>query len=157
MGPKWLLEVVLGVVVVFGFCQAGWTGNGDMNRLAKEGKQAYDAANYLEALAKWQQGLELAKKSGNQPAAAEFLANLGLAYDALGQYERALENAQAALAIHRDLKDRRSEAHDRNNLGVVYRHLSQYDRALENHQQALDIFREIKDREGEGKAWATWA
>ncbi len=150
MGPKGLLEVVLGVVVVFGFCQAGWTGNGDMNRLAKEGKQAYDAANYLEALAKWQQGLELAEKSMNQPAAAEFLANLGLAYDALDQYERALENAQAALAIHRDLKDRRSEAHDRNDLGVVYRHLSQYDRALENHQQALAIHREFKDLRFEG-------
>ena len=91
MGPKWLLEVVLGVVVAFGFCQAGWPNNGDLNRLAKEGKQAYNAANYLEALAKWQQGLELAKKSGNQPAVADFLSNLGLVYDALGQYERALK------------------------------------------------------------------
>jgi tetratricopeptide (TPR) repeat protein len=152
MGPKWLLEVVLGVVVAFGFCQAGWTGNGDLNRLAKEGKQAYDAANYHEALAKWQQGLELAQKSGNQAAVAEFLGNLGLAYDALGQYERALKNAQAALAIHRELKDRRSEGYDLNNLGVVNRHLSQYDLALEHHQQALDIFREIKDPGGEGNA-----
>ncbi len=152
MGPKWLLEVVLGVVVAFGFCQVGWTDNTDLKRLTEEGKQAYNAANYLEALAKWQQGLELAKKAGNQPAVADFLGNLGLVYDALGQYDRALEFTQQALAIHRDLKDRRGEGHDRNNLGVVYRHLSQYDRALESHQQALDIFREIKDRGGEGYA-----
>ena len=58
--------------------------NADINRLAKEGQQAYNAANYLEALAKWQQGLELAKKSGNQPAVADFLGNLGLVYDVLG-------------------------------------------------------------------------
>ena len=151
MDPKWLLAVVLWGVVALGF----GSGRSEptkprLSRLAEAGKRAYNAANYPQALAKWQQGLKLAKKSGNQPAVADFLGNLGLVYDALGQYDRALEYHQQALAIHRELKDRRGEANDLNNQGVVYRHLNQYDQALEHHQQALDIFREIKDRPGEG-------
>ena len=152
MDPKWLLTMVLWVIVALGFCQVARADQAQMSRLAAAGKRAYDAANYPQALAKWEQGLKLAKKSGDQPAVADFLGNLGLVYDALGQYDRALEYLRQALAMHREVKDPRGEAHDLNNLGVVYRHLNQYDQALEHHRQALDIFREIKDRRGEGSA-----
>lgn len=150
MDLKWTLGAVIGLVFAFGFGQVIGCGAIDLQGLSEEGGRSYDAADYLKAVAKWQQGLKLAQKSKNQAAVADFLSNLGLAYDALGQYDRSLEYHQQALALHRELKDRRGEAHDRNNLGVVYRHLSQYDLALENHQQGLGIFQEIKDRRGEG-------
>ena len=152
MDPRWLLTAVLGVVVALGLCQVARGEQSEINRLVEAGRRAYNAANYPQALAKFQQGLELAKKTHQQPAVADCLGNLGLVYDALDQYDRALEYHQQALAMHRELKDRRGEGHDLNNMGVVYRHLSQYDRALEHHQQALAIFREIKDRGGEAQA-----
>jgi CHAT domain-containing protein/tetratricopeptide (TPR) repeat protein len=152
MDPKWLLTMVLGVIVALGFCQVARADQAQMSRLALAGKRAYDAANFPQALAKWEQGLKLAKKSGDQPAVADFLGNLGLVYDALGQYDRALEYLRQALAMHRELKDSRGEAQDLNNQGVVYRHLNQYEQALEHHRQALNLFREIKDRRGEGSA-----
>jgi tetratricopeptide (TPR) repeat protein len=66
------------------------------------------AANYPEALAKWQQGLELAKKSGNQKAMEVIFGTLGAVSDSLGKHNQTLENYQQALTIHRELKDRPS-------------------------------------------------
>ena len=80
--------------------------------------RAYNTANYRQALSKWQRGLNLAKKSKNQKAAADFLGNLGLVYDASGQYNRSPRYHQHALAIHREIQDRLGEGNDLNNLGV---------------------------------------
>ncbi len=152
MDPRWLIAAVLWAAVALGFTQISRAEQPEINRLGLAGRQAYNAAKYPQALAKFQQGLELAKKSGNRPAVADFLGSLGLVYDALGQYDRALDYHQQALAMHRELQGLRGEANDLNNLGVVDRHLNRYDQALEHHQQALDLFREIKDRRGEGDA-----
>jgi len=54
MRPGWTLRVVLAVVLAFGFCQVLRADNRDMERLMDEGHQAYNAANYPEALAKLQ-------------------------------------------------------------------------------------------------------
>ena len=43
----------------FGFYPVGRGDTAEIDRLAKEGKQTDDAANSFEALATWQQGLEL--------------------------------------------------------------------------------------------------
>jgi tetratricopeptide (TPR) repeat protein len=66
------------------------------------------AANYPEALVKWRQGLELAKKSGNQKAMGVISGTLGAVYHSLGKHDQAQENYRHALTIRRDLKDRPS-------------------------------------------------
>jgi len=106
MRPGWTLRVVLAVVLAFGFCQVLRADNRDMERLMDEGHQAYNAANYPEALAKLQQGLEMAQRSGDRQAIVSFLCNLGLVYDHLGQYDQAREHLQHALVIKREIKDR---------------------------------------------------
>ena len=80
MDPRWLLALVLWVAVALGFSQVSRADQSEINRLAEAGKQAYNTANYSQALAKFQQGLELAKKSDNRPAVADFLGNLGLVF-----------------------------------------------------------------------------
>ena len=80
----------------------------------------------------------------------ESLNNLGWVYMDLGQYDRALEYFQQALAFSREIKDRGGEAASLHNLGVAYGNLGQYDRAMDYYQQALAIKREIKDRRAEG-------
>ncbi|MCP4698572.1 MAG: tetratricopeptide repeat protein, partial [Gammaproteobacteria bacterium] len=66
-----------------------------------------------------------------------------------GQYAKALEYNEQALAIHREIGDRRGEGRDLGNIGVVYGNLDQY-KALEYYEQALVIIREIGDRRNEG-------
>jgi tetratricopeptide (TPR) repeat protein len=78
------------------------------------------------------------------------LGNLGLAYSALGQMEKAIEHYEQALVIAREIGDRRGEGADLGNLGNAYRALGQVDKASEYYEQALVIFCDIGDRRGEG-------
>ncbi|MGJ5634882.1 CHAT domain-containing protein, partial [Nostoc sp. CALU 1950] len=68
----------------------------------------------------------------------------------LGQYPKALEFYQQALAIIKEIGDRSGESTTLNNIGAIYDSLGQYPKALEYFQQALAIIKEIGDRSREG-------
>ncbi len=85
-----------------------------------------------------------------------WLGNLGTAYAALGQVERAIEHHTQALAISREIGDRRNEGAWLGNLGTAYAALGQVERAIEHHTQALDISREIGDRRNEDAWMGKW-
>jgi tetratricopeptide (TPR) repeat protein len=150
MSKKWTWGVLVGVILSWGCYQVTWADTADIKRRLDEGQQAYSAGNYPEALAKWQQGLELAQKSANQKAMAVFGANLGLVYRNLGQFEKALVHYQQVLALDRELKDTRSEGSTLGALALIHWRLGQYDQAVEYYQQALAIHRELKNRQAEG-------
>ena len=78
------------------------------------------------------------------------LGNLGLAYDSLGDYAKAIEYDRQWLAIAREIKDRQSEGKALGNLGSAYLSLGDYAKAIQYAQQQLAISREIKDRQSEG-------
>jgi tetratricopeptide (TPR) repeat protein len=78
------------------------------------------------------------------------LGNLGNAYRALGQVDKAIKYYVQALVIFREIGDRRGEGTDLGNLGVAYSALGQVDKAIKYYVQALVIAREIGDRRGEG-------
>jgi tetratricopeptide (TPR) repeat protein len=78
------------------------------------------------------------------------LGNLGLAYSALGQVEKAIEHYDQALVIAREIGDRRNEGNWLGNIGSAYYQLGQVEKAIEHYDQALVIAREIGDRRGEG-------
>ena len=67
----------------------------------------------------------------------------------LGQFTRAIDIFEQALAIARETGDREGEAIDLSNLGNCYADLGQIPRAIELYEQALAIARETGDREGE--------
>jgi tetratricopeptide (TPR) repeat protein len=71
---------------------------------------------------------------------ARALGNLGIAYDSLGQYERAIDFYEQHLAIAREIGDRAGEGRALGNLGNAYYNLGQYDRALEQYGQAVALF-----------------
>jgi tetratricopeptide (TPR) repeat protein len=119
-------------------------------QLNQEGKQAYNTANYLTALKKWEQGLPLARQAKHQQAIGVFLGNIGMVYDNLGQYQTALDYYQQVLVIHQEIGDRHGKGFALSNIGVVYLNLGQYQTALDYHQQALVIHQEIGDKYGEG-------
>ena len=121
--------------------------------LKYEGYKLANNGHYPEAMAKLEKGLEQARKSENpldlihfnQKISGAFLNNMGWASQAMGQYDRALEYYQQALAISREYKRRRFEASNLSSLGGLYENLGQNDRALDYYQQALAIVKEAKD------------
>ena len=78
--------------------------------------------------------------------------SLGTNYRLLGQFTRAIELYEQALAIARETGDRAGEATDLGNLASSYADLGQIARAIELYEQALAIDRETGDRAGEAVA-----
>ena len=70
-------------------------------------------------------------------------------FQSLGQYDKAKEYLQEALAIRTEIGDRRGEASCYGNLGTVFQSLGQYDKAKGHLHKALVIRTEIGDKEGE--------
>jgi CHAT domain-containing protein/tetratricopeptide (TPR) repeat protein len=121
--------------------------------LKYEGFKLADKGHYPEAKGKLEKGLELTQKSEplidimhlNKRLRVAFLDNLGWVSSAMGQYDRALEYHQQALAISKQIKRRGSEAGQLKSLGGLCESLGQQDRGLEYYEQALAINKEVKD------------
>jgi CHAT domain-containing protein len=71
---------------------------------------------------------------------------LGVAYNNLGQPERAIGFYEQRLEIAREIGDRAGEGYALGNLGVAYDNLGQYDLALEQYGQAVALFNELGAR-----------
>ncbi|MFN5562633.1 MAG: CHAT domain-containing protein [Pseudanabaena sp.] len=98
------------------------------------------------------QALEIRREIKDRLGEAAGLGNLGLAYDSLGKYDKAIEFHLQSLAIDREIKDRLGELRSLGSLGSAYYSLGKYDKAIEFQLQSLEIAWEIKDRLGEGNA-----
>lgn len=111
---------------------------------------------YLDLQGKWldrltvlQAGLAAAKMLQERQEEGIYLGRLGSTFEALGQYQVAIEYYEQALVISRERGDRSHESEWLGSLGGVYAALGQYQRAIEYNEQALAITREIGDRRGE--------
>jgi CHAT domain-containing protein len=93
--------------------------------------------------------LAIAKQIVDRNGEATSLSNLGVAYNNLGQYQKAIEYYQQSLAIKKQIGDRNGEGISLNNLGSGYHSLGQYQKAIEYYQQSLAIAKQIVDRKGE--------
>jgi tetratricopeptide (TPR) repeat protein len=78
--------------------------------------------------------------------------NLGTAYSNVGEYRKAIQYCEKALAIDKEIGDRRNEGVWLGNLGLAYSALGQVEKAIQYYEKALAIDKEIGDRRGEG----TW-
>jgi tetratricopeptide (TPR) repeat protein len=97
----------------------------------------------LEAL------LAAARRLNDRFAEGATLGNLGVVYNDLADYPRAIAYYEQALHIRREVGDRRGEGQDLGNLGLVYRHLGNYPQAIAYCEQQLAIAREVDDRRAE--------
>ena len=73
-------------------------------------------------------------------------------FSSLGEYVKAKEYYEKALAISMEIGDRAGEGTWYGNLGTVFCSLGEYVKAKEYYEKALAISMEIGDRAGEG-AW----
>ncbi|MEG4584099.1 CHAT domain-containing protein [Microcoleus sp. MOSTC5] len=80
---------------------------------------------------------------------ATTLNNIGLAYNDLGEKQKAKEYFNQALPLFRAMGDRAKEASTLTNIGLVYSDLGEKQTALDYYKQALDLRQKAGDRRGE--------
>ncbi|HEX8736872.1 MAG TPA: tetratricopeptide repeat protein [Pyrinomonadaceae bacterium] len=99
----------------------------------------------------WQtSSLKAAEKINHKIFEGNFSQNLGVAYNKLSEYRKAIEYNERALNIAREISHRQGEGQCLGNLGLAYYRLGEYQKAIEYHEQSLIIKREMGDRLGEG-------
>ncbi|MEG4518135.1 CHAT domain-containing protein [Microcoleus sp. AT9b-C5] len=86
---------------------------------------------------------------GDRTAEATTLNNIGLAYNDLGEKQKAKEYFNQALPLFRAVGDRAKEATTLTNIGLVYSDLGEKQTALDYYKQALDLRQKAGDRRGE--------
>jgi tetratricopeptide (TPR) repeat protein len=77
---------------------------------------------------------------------------LGSAYNALGNYLKAIEYSQWGLAITQQVNNKPVENIALGSLGHIYLNIGDYPKSIEYNKRSLASAREIKDRRGEGMA-----
>ena len=78
---------------------------------------------------------------------------IGLIYDARGEYDEALEYYRQSEEISKEGGDRAGLAPIYNNIGEIYRARGEYDEALEYYRQSEEIRKEVGDRAGLGTTY----
>lgn len=112
--------------------------------------RAYDIQNDVESLlTSAMQAERLVVSLGNSRELASAMLRKSWALIRLGQNDHALEAAEKALHIGRQISNWRQEASALNYIGTIYEHLGQYDRAVEYTEEALFIYQYHKDRRSE--------
>lgn len=123
----------------------------DMNTLFNQGSIAYHDGNIIEALEKWQNGLKLADDGGNDKLGAVFAANIGLAYAALGNHDKAFQFYEKALQTNQKTGNLKNAAINMNNIGVLKKDTGNFESAVDFFSQALEIRRNLGDLRGTAK------
>ena len=94
-----------------------------------------------------------AKQAGDTDRERKAYTGLGIAYDCLGDYSKAIEFHQQSISIAKEIEKKGSEGKAYTNLGNAYHSLGDYEKAIEFHQQSLSIAKEIGKKGSEGKAY----
>ena len=75
----------------------------------------------------------------NRNGEALIYGNLGNLFQLLGQYDKAREYQEKALAISIEIGDRNGEATSCRNLGALFQSLGQFDKAQEYQEEAMAV------------------
>jgi CHAT domain-containing protein/Tfp pilus assembly protein PilF len=103
-----------------------------------------------DALAKWDEVIELSKIKRDRVWEGVALVAKGLIYEQLGELQNALDVYLKSLAIWKDLGNLQYEGSCVNNIGSVYTGLGEYEKSIAYYGEAIEIQREIGDRKSVG-------
>jgi tetratricopeptide (TPR) repeat protein len=117
--------------------------------------QLFAAADWRRLKAMELQGRKVADAIRSwMPENARFVyCRLGIAFDALGDFDKAIEYQMQHLAIAKEEGDRAGIGQAYGNLGNAYGSLGDLTKAIEYHTQHMAIAKEAGDRAEEGKAY----
>ena len=85
---------------------------------------------------------------GDRAGVAAYYGSIGTVLQSLGEYHKANEYYEKALAIKMEIGDRAGVAGNYGNLGTVLQSLGEYHKAIEYHEKALAINMEMGCRAG---------
>ena len=88
----------------------------EADRLLQQGNQQYRISQFDAAFQSWQKSLQIYRAIKDRLGEGQSLGGLGLAYDSLGNYAKAIEYHEQSLAIAREIKDRLGEGNALGNL-----------------------------------------
>ncbi len=101
-----------------------------------------------EAIPLYEEGVKVAQELGDPVVMADYYGSIGLAYYALGDFDKALENYTKAHDIYEQEKALEPLAKMLNNIAVIYRLQSRYERAVEIYQQSFQLKKQLGDSLG---------
>lgn len=99
------------------------------------------------------QALKLAQEINYTYDVPRAMSFTGVAYQKLGDYQKAHQYYQKALEQAKEYKNYSQEAYSYHNLGVVLSWRNEYSEALTNYYKALKLFENLKDKRGVAYAY----
>jgi len=114
----------------------------------------YKQSKWDEAEGAWKEGLGWAERGNDEWGQAAALGNLGLVYQAKGDWDKAVEfynRALKGLEKIGDVEDpfrKHGMAYTFNNLGLVYKAKGEWGKAIEFYNKSLKIKEKIGDEHG---------
>lgn len=124
----------------------------EADRLRTLGKQQYLQGLVKEALQSLLAELKIRKSLNNSKNEAITLNNIGLAYNTLGDQNKALDFYGQALSLYQTIHNPNGEATTLYNFGGIYNNLGEKQKALDYYNQALSLYELIKNPEGAADA-----
>jgi CHAT domain-containing protein/tetratricopeptide (TPR) repeat protein len=107
-----------------------------------------EMGEYNQALAYFQQAIELSVKNGNFDQQTIYLNNLGNLYVEMGDYPKGHKILRQALDLATQYKILLTQANALNNIASAYRSQGRVDQALVNQQKSLEINQSISNPSG---------
>ncbi|HWB01137.1 MAG TPA: CHAT domain-containing protein [Pirellulales bacterium] len=118
-----------------------------------EARAMYNAAGMLrlserfdEAIATYQEALELSRAANDKLAEAKTQNNLGVAYERIKKFAEAGQAYESSLALKRELGMRSDEANTLVNLARTYGATNDHARAIASYRAAITIYAELGNK-----------
>ncbi|APQ15992.1 adenylate/guanylate cyclase domain-containing protein [Maribacter hydrothermalis] len=121
--------------------------DGLIEALTLRGYIKFRMGNYSEALASYNEGLEIAEKIGNKIGAADILTKMGYIYHDNEDVVKALVYYQNSLKIYEEENDLDGQGSIYNEFGNIYLSRGEYDKALDYYQKSIAINIELNEEE----------
>ena len=116
--------------------------------LVKAGKQYYQAGEFAQAVAKWQQAQKIYSSQGDILNQSAVLSNLALAYQQLGKREQANQTIEDSLNILNNLQAKSLQAAALNIQGSLLLSQGKTQRALDVWVNAGEIYQKLGENDG---------
>ena len=131
----------------------GVQSNEKGNLFLKFGIILYKYSYVALALNLWDYALKYFIKNNNEAGGSDCYSNLGLAYNSLGGFRKAIEYLEKSLEIKKRIEDKAGESICYTNLGIAYRNLGYFRKAIEYFEKSLEIKKKLGDEAGESKCY----
>jgi len=109
------------------------------------GNAFWAQANQTAALDNFLRGLKIADSIPRPQVQSDLTGNLGMVYNDLGDFDKALLYYRASLAKQKELKNRLREAVLNINIGNGHYHLTRFDSALFYYKKGLNMLSTLKN------------